>query len=119
MPYAAVKTPPAKLPAGCDGRTSAGATPQLCSALRPDGEFQRISFGGGESGFAHPRKGFTAERRPRVYPAVNNNGTIALTDRRLIFITITGKIIDIPAPRSPAYVKRRCSKRLCEAVVRT
>ena len=30
------------------------------------------------------------------YPAVNSNGTIALTDRRLIFITITGKVIDIP-----------------------
>jgi hypothetical protein len=30
------------------------------------------------------------------YPAVSNNGTIALTDRRLIFVTLTGKIIDIP-----------------------
>ena len=30
------------------------------------------------------------------YPAVNNNGTIALTDHRLIFITLTGKVIDIP-----------------------
>jgi hypothetical protein len=30
------------------------------------------------------------------YPVVNNNGTIALTDRRLIFLTVTGKIIDIP-----------------------
>jgi hypothetical protein len=29
------------------------------------------------------------------YPSVNNNGTIALTDRRLIFITLTGKIIDV------------------------
>jgi hypothetical protein len=30
------------------------------------------------------------------YPAVNNNGAIALTDRRLIFVTVTGRIIDIP-----------------------
>jgi hypothetical protein len=30
------------------------------------------------------------------YPAVNNNGTIALTDRRLIFVTLTGKVVDIP-----------------------
>lgn len=30
------------------------------------------------------------------YPSVSSNGTIALTDRRLIFITLTGKIIDVP-----------------------
>jgi type II secretory pathway pseudopilin PulG len=30
------------------------------------------------------------------YPVVNNNGTIALTDRRLIFVTVTGKVIEIP-----------------------
>jgi hypothetical protein len=30
------------------------------------------------------------------YPAVNNNGTIALTDRRLIFITLTGNVVEIP-----------------------
>jgi hypothetical protein len=30
------------------------------------------------------------------YPAVHNSGTIALTDRRLIFITMSGKVIDIP-----------------------
>ena len=30
------------------------------------------------------------------YPVVNNNGTIALTARRLVFITLTGKLIDIP-----------------------
>ena len=30
------------------------------------------------------------------YPAVNNNGTIALTDHRLIFITLTGKVVEIP-----------------------
>jgi hypothetical protein len=30
------------------------------------------------------------------FSAVNNNGTIALTDHRLIFITLTGKVVEIP-----------------------
>jgi hypothetical protein len=30
------------------------------------------------------------------YPAFNNNGTIALTARRPIFITLTSKLIDVP-----------------------
>ena len=30
------------------------------------------------------------------YPFVNNNGRIALTRRRRVFITVTGKTIDIP-----------------------
>jgi hypothetical protein len=43
-----------------------------------------------------PEKGVYRGATASGYPAVNNNGTIALTDRRLIFITVTGKIIDIP-----------------------
>ena len=43
-----------------------------------------------------PEKGIYRGATAPGYPAVNNNGTIALTDRRLIFITVTGKIIDIP-----------------------
>jgi len=43
-----------------------------------------------------PEKGVYRGATAPGYPAVNNNGTIALTDRRLIFITVTGKIIDIP-----------------------
>jgi hypothetical protein len=30
------------------------------------------------------------------YPLVHNNGVIALTDRRLAFVTVTGKSIEIP-----------------------
>ncbi|OBJ54492.1 hypothetical protein [Mycobacterium sp. 1423905.2] len=30
------------------------------------------------------------------YPTVNNNGVIALTQRRVAFLTVTGKPIDIP-----------------------
>jgi hypothetical protein len=43
-----------------------------------------------------PEKGVYRGATAPGYPSVNNNGTIALTDRRLIFITVTGKIIDIP-----------------------
>ena len=43
-----------------------------------------------------PEKGIYRGATAPGYPAVNNNGTIALTDRRLIFLTVTGKIIDIP-----------------------
>jgi hypothetical protein len=43
-----------------------------------------------------PEKGTYRGATAPGYPGVNNNGTIALTDRRLIFLTVTGKIIDIP-----------------------
>jgi hypothetical protein len=43
-----------------------------------------------------PEKGVYRGATAPGYPAVSNNGTIALTDRRLIFITLSGKIIDIP-----------------------
>jgi hypothetical protein len=43
-----------------------------------------------------PEKGIYRGATAPGYPAVNNNGTIALTDQRLIFLTVTGKIIDIP-----------------------
>ncbi|MCX2714404.1 hypothetical protein [Mycolicibacterium sp. J2] len=33
------------------------------------------------------------------YPVVNNTGLIALTQRRLLFRTLTGKAIDIPVDR--------------------
>jgi hypothetical protein len=43
-----------------------------------------------------PEKGLYRGATAPGYPAVNNNGTIALTARRLVFITVTGKLIDIP-----------------------
>ena len=43
-----------------------------------------------------PEKGVYRGATAPGYPVVNNNGTIALTARRLIFITVTGKLIDIP-----------------------
>jgi hypothetical protein len=43
-----------------------------------------------------PEKGVYRGATAPGYPAVSNNGTIALTDRRLIFVTLTGKIIDVP-----------------------
>jgi hypothetical protein len=43
-----------------------------------------------------PEKGIYRGATAPGYPGVNNNGTIALTKRRLIFITLTGKMIDIP-----------------------
>jgi hypothetical protein len=43
-----------------------------------------------------PEKGIYRGATAQGYPAVNNNGTIALTDRRLTFLTVTGKVIDIP-----------------------
>ena len=43
-----------------------------------------------------PEKGIYRGATAPGYPAVNNNGTIALTTQRLIFITLTGKLIDIP-----------------------
>jgi hypothetical protein len=45
-----------------------------------------------------PEKGIYRGSTAPGYPAVYNNGTIALTDRRLIFVTVTvtGRIIDVP-----------------------
>jgi hypothetical protein len=50
----------------------------------------------GEATIRPPEKGVYRGATASGYPAVHNNGTIALTDRRLIFITTTGKVIDIP-----------------------
>jgi hypothetical protein len=50
----------------------------------------------GEATIRTPEKGIYRGATAPGYPAVNNNGTIALTDRRLIFITFTGKTVDIP-----------------------
>jgi hypothetical protein len=49
-----------------------------------------------ESPIRRPEKGIYRGSTAPGYPVVNNNGTIALTARRLIFITLTGKLIDIP-----------------------
>jgi hypothetical protein len=49
-----------------------------------------------ESAIRLPEKGVYRGATAPGYPVVNNNGTIALTERRLIFITVTGKLIDIP-----------------------
>ena len=43
-----------------------------------------------------PEKGVYRGATAPGYPVVNNNGTIALTERRLIFVTLTGKFVDIP-----------------------
>jgi hypothetical protein len=43
-----------------------------------------------------PEKGLYRGATVPGYPVVNNNGTIALTARRLVFITLTGNMIDIP-----------------------
>jgi hypothetical protein len=43
-----------------------------------------------------PEKGIYRGATVPGYPVVNNNGTIALTDRRLIFITFSGKVVEIP-----------------------
>lgn len=43
-----------------------------------------------------PEKGIYRGATAAGYPVANNNGTIALTARRLVFITLTGKLIDIP-----------------------
>jgi hypothetical protein len=43
-----------------------------------------------------PEKGVYRGTTAPGYPVVNNNGTIALTARRLTFITLTGRLIDIP-----------------------
>jgi hypothetical protein len=49
-----------------------------------------------ERSIRQPEKGVYRGSTAAGYPVVNNNGTIALTERRLIFITLTGKMIDIP-----------------------
>ena len=51
---------------------------------------------GSEATIRPPEKGIYRGATAPGYPVVNNNGTIALTDRRLIFITLTGKVIEIP-----------------------
>jgi hypothetical protein len=43
-----------------------------------------------------PEKGSYRGATALGYPAVKNNGVIALTRRRLVFCTLTGKVIDIP-----------------------
>jgi hypothetical protein len=43
-----------------------------------------------------PEKGVYRGATAPGYPGVNNNGVIALTARRLVFTTVTGKMIDIP-----------------------
>ncbi|HEY9303629.1 MAG TPA: hypothetical protein VIO95_04990 [Mycobacterium sp.] len=43
-----------------------------------------------------PEKGVYRGSTAPGYPIVNNNGTIALTKRRLVFTTVTGKTIEIP-----------------------
>jgi hypothetical protein len=49
-----------------------------------------------ETAIRLPEKGVYRGATAPGYPVVNNNGSIALTERRLIFITTTGKLIDIP-----------------------
>jgi hypothetical protein len=49
-----------------------------------------------ETGIRLPEKGVYRGATAPGYPVVNNNGTIALTERRLIFVTVTGRLIDIP-----------------------
>jgi hypothetical protein len=43
-----------------------------------------------------PEKGVYRGATAPAYPVVANNGTIALSERRLSFITVTGKLIEIP-----------------------
>jgi hypothetical protein len=43
-----------------------------------------------------PEKGVYRGATAPGYPVVSNNGTVALTERRLIFVTVTGKLIEIP-----------------------
>jgi hypothetical protein len=65
-------------------RKAAAATERLTTAIES------------ETVIRPPEKGIYRGATAPGYPSVNNNGTIALTDRRLIFVTVTGKIIDIP-----------------------
>jgi hypothetical protein len=43
-----------------------------------------------------PEKGFYRGATVPGYPVVKNNGVIALTTRRLVFTTVTGRMIEIP-----------------------
>lgn len=43
-----------------------------------------------------PEKGRYRGASAPNYPVVNNNGVVALTNRRLAFVTVTGKSIEIP-----------------------
>jgi hypothetical protein len=49
-----------------------------------------------ETAIRSPEKGVYRGATAPGYPVVSNNGTIALTERRLIFVTVTGKLIEIP-----------------------
>jgi hypothetical protein len=50
----------------------------------------------GEAVVRPPEKGNYRGATAPGYPVVKNNGLIALTQRRLVFRTLTGKAIDIP-----------------------
>jgi hypothetical protein len=50
----------------------------------------------GEAVVRAPEKGNYRGATAPGYPVVNNSGLIALTQRRLLFRTLTGKAIDIP-----------------------
>jgi hypothetical protein len=50
----------------------------------------------GETVVRPPEKGNYRGATAAGYPVVNNSGLIALTQRRLVFRTLTGKAIDIP-----------------------
>lgn len=65
-------------------RKSRAATAELAAAIES------------EMVLRPPEKGIYRGATALGYPGVNNNGTIALTGRRLIFMTITGRVIEIP-----------------------
>jgi hypothetical protein len=65
-------------------RRSAAAKAKLAASIESETQIRQ------------PEKGVYRGSTAPGYPVVNNNGTIALTARRLIFITLTGKLIDIP-----------------------
>src|ERR1700761_4863726 len=50
----------------------------------------------GETVICPPEKGNYRGSTAPGYPMVNNNAVIALTDRKLICITVTGKEIQVP-----------------------
>lgn len=50
----------------------------------------------GETVLCPPEKGNYRGATAAGYPMVNNNAVIALTNRRLVCITVTGKTIEIP-----------------------
>jgi hypothetical protein len=51
----------------------------------------------GETIVRPPEKGSYRGATAPGYPAVKNTGLIALTRRRLVFRTLTGKLIEVPA----------------------